>query len=299
MGTDFNLYSTFQDAIDNTNAWQFCNYHQHAGMPFECGPTEKVHNQWAKMLWPGGKSDVAIYILKSPARSFNKRAISGGEDIGDTPILSGSAIESDGKTYMTAAGAGIWHYDDQFYFINQDTTGDINLKVHVHSLTGPLYSKVGLMIRESLDKKARHVDCLFMIYQNSVFLQKRDVINGYTHAEITNLERDHTWLQLEKLGNTYTCSWSVDGNDWSEGYTTTVDLGNDLKYGVALTSHDQYRLADAVLGDFSDELLSENLVRAYEGIDESLKGDVTEEIFEELVEVIEENKDAAATLNIP
>merc|ERR1719396_125510 len=89
----------------------------------------------------------------------------------------------------------------------------------------------------------------------------------------------------------------MDGNDWSEGFTATVDLGNDLKYGVGITSSSQYKLADAVLGDFSDELLSENLVRAYEGVDERLRDDKAEEIFEELVEVIEENKGAAESLN--
>merc|ERR1711862_1059208 len=180
-----------------------------------------------------------------------------------------------------------------------DTTGDINLKVHVHSLTGPQYSKVGLMIRESLDVKARHVDCLFMGQQHGVVFQYRLQTNGHTIYQIHNPDTDHVWLQLEKLGNTYTCSWSVDGNDWSEGFTATVDLGDDLKYGVAITSSDQYKLADAVLGDFSDELLSENLVRAYEGVDERLRDDKAEEIFEELVEVIEENKGAADTLNIP
>jgi len=296
-GTDFNLYSTFEDAMNEENEWEFCNFHQHVGMPYECGPTQKVHYQWAKMMWPGGKSDVAIYILKSPARSFNKRALSAGEDVGG-PILSGSAYEMDGKAYFTGAGSQIWGYSDQFYFLHGDTTGDINIRVHVHSLTGPSYSKVGLMIRESLDVKARHVDCVFMGPHGVVF-QRRTDTNGYTHAQIHNPETDHVWLQLEKLGNTYTCSWSLDGDDWAEGFSLTLDLGSDLKYGVAINSQDAYRLADAVLGDFSDELLSENLVRAYEGVDERLRDDKAEEIFEELVEVIEENKGAAESLNIP
>jgi len=235
MGTDFNLYSTFQDALDNKNEWQFCNYHQHVGMPYECGPTEKVRNQWAKMMWPGGKKDVAIYILKDEGRSLNRQAISGGEDIGG-PILSGDAYEIDGKSYLTAAGNGIWGTNDQFYFLPQSGTTDIKLKVHILSLTGPQYSKIALMMRESLDVKAKHVDCLYM-GQHGVVFQRRVEYGAHTGYNIFNPQSASVWLQLEKQGNTYTCSWSVDGRDWSEGFTATVDLGSDFKYGMAMTSH--------------------------------------------------------------
>jgi len=260
MGTDFNLYSTFQDAINNTNEWQFCNYHQHVGMPYECGPTEKVRYQWAKMMWPGGKKDVAIYILKDEGRSLNKKAISGGEDVGGA-ILSGDAYEIDGKSYLTAAGNGIWGQNDQFYFLPQSGTTDIKLKVHILSLTGPQYSKIALMMRDSLDVKAKHVDCLYM-GQHGVIFQHRVEYGAHTGYNIFNPQSASVWLQLEKKGNTYTCSWSVDGRDWSEGFTATVDLGRDFKYGMAMTSHNGYVLADAFYEDFSVEDTSEMIVRA-------------------------------------
>jgi len=298
-GTDFNLYSTFQDAIDNTNEWQFCNYHNHVGMPFECGPTEKVRNQWAKMLTPDGRQDVGIYILKNPSRSFSRQPLTGGQDMGPT-VLSGDAFEFDGKAYLSAAGTGIRDSSDSFYFLNQAATGDIKLKVHILSLTGPQYSRVGLMIRESPDVQARNVACLFMGPPHGVIIQYRLENEGNTVDDTFNPGTDSVWLQLEKLGNTYTCSWSVDGNDWSTGFTPiVVDLGNELEYGVALTSHDQYKLADAVMEDFSDELLSENLVLAYENVDESLRVGEAEVLFEELVGVIEGNKDGVGSLSLP
>jgi len=252
MGTDFNLYSTFQDAQDNTNEWEYCKYHNHVGMPYECGPTEKVRNQWAKMLWPSGKTDVAFYILKEEGRSLNKQAISGGEDIRD-PVLSGGAYEIDGKSYLTAAGQGIWWGSDQFYFLPNSGTTDIKLKVHILSSTGPQYTKVGLMIRESLDEQAKNVGCFLVGGIGRVILQKRLQYAGSTNYNHGNLDSDSVWLQLEKQGNTYTCSWSVDGNDWSTGITKTVDLADVFKYGMAMTSHDQYKIADAFYEDFSEE----------------------------------------------
>eukprot|EP01083_Nonionella_stella_P094601 265480_1 len=52
MGTDFNLYSTLDDALNDVNAWSFCNYnHDKAlisgtgGSFRDCGPTSKASGQ--------------------------------------------------------------------------------------------------------------------------------------------------------------------------------------------------------------------------------------------------------------
>jgi len=44
---DFELYSSFSDAQENLNAWQFCNYNDPGiGFPRECGPTMKTSFEW-------------------------------------------------------------------------------------------------------------------------------------------------------------------------------------------------------------------------------------------------------------
>jgi len=43
---DFQLFSTYQDAVDGTNPWQNCNWHGNVGLPFQCGPTGLVDRQW-------------------------------------------------------------------------------------------------------------------------------------------------------------------------------------------------------------------------------------------------------------
>ena len=41
LGTDFNLYSTFEDAKKETNPWTFCNYNSNeVGFPRDCSPEE-------------------------------------------------------------------------------------------------------------------------------------------------------------------------------------------------------------------------------------------------------------------
>lgn len=47
LNTDFELYSTYEDAVLRTNKWNSCNYNdQDVGFPRDCGPTGSVGNQW-------------------------------------------------------------------------------------------------------------------------------------------------------------------------------------------------------------------------------------------------------------
>jgi hypothetical protein len=47
MGVDFNLYSTFEDAINGVNEWTYCNYGgSGVGFPRDCGPIDYTPCQW-------------------------------------------------------------------------------------------------------------------------------------------------------------------------------------------------------------------------------------------------------------
>jgi len=63
---DFELYSTYEDALNNENAWQFCNFnHANVGFPRDCGPTVRIHNQWNAWEPVGnnhGRGNVAFYV---------------------------------------------------------------------------------------------------------------------------------------------------------------------------------------------------------------------------------------------
>ena len=54
IGTDFQLYSTFEDALEDTNPWTFCNYDEDGtGFPRECGPSGRARNQWNSLTKNG------------------------------------------------------------------------------------------------------------------------------------------------------------------------------------------------------------------------------------------------------
>eukprot|EP00526_Cylindrotheca_closterium_P006728 CAMPEP_0113637752 /NCGR_PEP_ID=MMETSP0017_2-20120614/19773_1 /TAXON_ID=2856 /ORGANISM="Cylindrotheca closterium" /LENGTH=746 /DNA_ID=CAMNT_0000548819 /DNA_START=2249 /DNA_END=4489 /DNA_ORIENTATION=+ /assembly_acc=CAM_ASM_000147 len=49
LDTDFKLYSTYDDAINNVNEWTYCNYDDPTvGFPRDCGPNGKIDHQWSK-----------------------------------------------------------------------------------------------------------------------------------------------------------------------------------------------------------------------------------------------------------
>ena len=47
-GVDFDLYSSYEDALNEVNAWQTCNYdHGNVGFPRDCAPVFPIGCQWS------------------------------------------------------------------------------------------------------------------------------------------------------------------------------------------------------------------------------------------------------------
>jgi hypothetical protein len=48
LGKDFQLYSTYQDAVAGTNPWQYCDFYndEDIGFPGSCGPVTYTDCQW-------------------------------------------------------------------------------------------------------------------------------------------------------------------------------------------------------------------------------------------------------------
>jgi len=65
MGTDFNLYSTMDDARAGANPWNFCNYNDYGaqiGFPRDCGPTRATGWQWNSFKHSGTRQNYVYYV---------------------------------------------------------------------------------------------------------------------------------------------------------------------------------------------------------------------------------------------
>eukprot|EP00957_Ditylum_brightwellii_P013836 1042560-Ditylum_brightwellii.AAC.1 len=48
LNTDFELYSSVNNALSGTNKWTYCNYNNSGvGFPHDCGPSDHIGNQWS------------------------------------------------------------------------------------------------------------------------------------------------------------------------------------------------------------------------------------------------------------
>jgi Notch-like protein len=70
LGVDFELYSSFSDAVNEVNGWSFCNYDDSGiGFPRDCGPSGSVGNQW-NSLSRGGVVNYEIAV-QGISRGYN------------------------------------------------------------------------------------------------------------------------------------------------------------------------------------------------------------------------------------
>ena len=180
-----------------------------------------------------------------------------GEFIDINNSVMGSAVQSsDGSWAITGTGHNIWGVSDGFGFFHTTATGDATIEMKVNSFVGdPDHSNFidswahgGLMIRDNLDKSSRHFS-IFVTGNNGIANKWRDCTceNGCESGNSNNRNVDPrpVWLQLQKVGHTFSASYKVDESDaWTPfGDTKTMDFGPEFLIGIAVNSHDSVRVA--------------------------------------------------------
>lgn len=70
LNTDFELYSTYEDALGGTNRWLFCNYDEFShpvGFPRDCGPYSYTSDQWNSYTqWMPDAAKHHGYFMEKP-----------------------------------------------------------------------------------------------------------------------------------------------------------------------------------------------------------------------------------------
>eukprot|EP01052_Picozoa_sp_SAG31_P017872 SAG31_NODE_1241_length_9165_cov_4.706155_2_plen_331_part_00 len=81
INVNFAIYSSYQDALGGTNAWEYCNYNDAGvGFPRDCGmtgPTGRQWNSWTR----GGQPHVAWSIDMSPASTTAVHSAAAMQDL--------------------------------------------------------------------------------------------------------------------------------------------------------------------------------------------------------------------------
>ncbi|MCW1886836.1 PQQ-dependent sugar dehydrogenase [Luteolibacter flavescens] len=184
-----------------------------------------------------------VSIATAPVGSFTS------QDIGN-PTLPGSTVRDGNQITITAGGTDIWGNSDQFHFAHQQRTGDFDVSVRIESVVqSDLYTKTGLMVRDSLAANARHV--MALVFPSNAArnnntggyeFQYRATTGGgatalYPAAPQPLVNYPNTWLRMKREGDTFIAYWSADGFTWAEYSRTTLDLPDQLYFGLAVTAH--------------------------------------------------------------
>ena len=157
---------------------------------------------------------VLVLIGKSGSELQGQTATSWTEqDIGN-PAIAGSATSSTSGFTIAAGGTDIGGYSDQFRFVYQPVTGDVDVRARVDSLTYTLAgAKAGVMIRGSLTPGAAHGFAL--VSAGSTAFDRRTQPDGSSAHTAGALVAAPQWVRLVRQGSIVSAYTSTDGAGWS------------------------------------------------------------------------------------
>ena len=190
-------------------------------------------------------------------------------DIG-FPQVAGSAKQEQDGWDIVASGADIWEKSDQFHFVHREIAGDFDIAVRVESFApAHLYSKAGLMIRETLNADSAHL--MFLVFSDNsprnnnlgaYEMQFRSVAGGACQAVYPAVmppappefpaAYPNSWLRVLRRGDRFSAFASTDGKAWKVYGVQTLKLRNVLHVGPALTSHNPEASATARFRNYTE-----------------------------------------------
>jgi autotransporter-associated beta strand protein len=175
------------------------------------------------------------------------------EDIGSVGYV-GKAEYYDSVFTVTGSGADIYYSNDAFRFLRQPLSGDGSIIARVTGVQAAnIYSKAGIMIRESLISNSSNA-MLTIIPGGSAYFQTRTTTAGATGATYGAGATGPRWLKLTRVGNIFTAYHSGTGapGDWVQvGTATTISMTSEIYIGLGVSAHDNTKTCDATFDNIT------------------------------------------------
>jgi len=173
------------------------------------------------------------------------------QDIGTVGVAGSWAAVNDIRFNLRGSGADIWGTADAFSFRYLQWDGDGTLTARIWSIDNTnAWAKAGVMFRETLTPGSKHVMAI-VSPGKGLALQYRASTGG-SSAQAANIAGTAPkWIRLQRTGNTFTASTSVDYLTWTTLGSITVSMNSFVYVGVPVTSHNNTSLATADVDDLS------------------------------------------------
>jgi regulation of enolase protein 1 (concanavalin A-like superfamily) len=149
-----------------------------------------------------------------------------------------------------AGGTDIWSTSDQFHFVYQQVSGDVEVVARVGSIKyADQWSKAGVMIRETLNAGSRHALALSSAGKGYAF-QRRVDPGGFSQNTAGTAGAPPGWVRLVRTGALIEAFQSLDGTKWTLIGSDAIPMTDTVYVGIATTSHNAATATDAVLDNF-------------------------------------------------
>jgi regulation of enolase protein 1 (concanavalin A-like superfamily) len=191
-------------------------------------------------------ADVSQVKISTSTASGSLPSGQQGADIG-SPAIKGSVSYNSGSYTVSGAGADIWDTADQFYYVYQQATGDIDVTARVGSLANTdSWAKAGVMIRASLASNSAHAT-MFATTGKGYAFQRRASTGAYSEHTSGGSGAPPGWVRVKRSGSLFTAYRSSDGKTWTTVGSDSISMGSTVYVGIAVTSHNTAAATKAVV----------------------------------------------------
>jgi hypothetical protein len=176
---------------------------------------------------------------------------------------------ADGSLLLGAGGTDIWTTADEFRFAYKQLNGNGSIVARVDSIVpADPWTKVGVMIRETLDAGSKHAAVVVTPGNGVSFLQRPG--GGAASQQINQVGLTAPcWVKLTRTGNTFTAQRSADGVTWTSitndpaASSVDVAMAPNVYIGLAVTSHNTAMQAS---GTFSNVATTGTVTGAWQSL---------------------------------
>lgn len=167
------------------------------------------------------------------------------QDIGSVGVSGSASEQSGGTVVVRGSGADVWDTADGLHYRWQAVRGDVDIVARVASVEYVhRWTKAGVMIRGDLSAGAAQAFMLVSAGRGTAF-QRRLAPGDLSLSTSDGSGTAPMWVKLERRGNTIRAYQSSDGSNWALVGSDDFAMSEEAYVGVAVTSHDNSRLATA------------------------------------------------------
>ena len=190
-----------------------------------------LRNVYRRMLT--GAFPDTVPIRPAPPAPFR------AQDVGAVARPGFVALSGPASFRINGDGLDMFSGNDGFFYVYQPWAGDGQMRIRMNTLQEYWGNQAGIMVRESLDPRARYVS--LSARPSEGMAQGGDLrvktTTGGVPAKVASADQPGpVWLDLIRSGATFSAYLSRDGVNWTALGTTTLALNSSVLIGAYVAS---------------------------------------------------------------